>query len=101
MGDKNHIRINDGYLKTPWTGQVDAESPLPEYPRPQFVRFKWLNLNGLWKYEIIPIDSEMTKSYLFLGILNSNISAQRILESSPNAFLAILIAVTLESIPSV
>ncbi len=26
--------------------------PRPEYPRPQFVRQNWLNLNGAWQFEI-------------------------------------------------
>lgn len=26
--------------------------PRPEYPRPQFVRQDWLNLNGIWEFEI-------------------------------------------------
>ena len=26
--------------------------PRPEYPRPQFVRENWLNLNGRWQFEI-------------------------------------------------
>lgn len=25
--------------------------PRPEYPRPQFVRDRWINLNGVWSYE--------------------------------------------------
>lgn len=25
--------------------------PRPEYPRPQFIRNNWLNLNGLWEFE--------------------------------------------------
>ena len=29
--------------------------PRAEYPRPQFVREKWMNLNGLWEYAITPI----------------------------------------------
>ena len=24
--------------------------PRPEYPRPQFVRNEWLNLNGVWEF---------------------------------------------------
>lgn len=24
--------------------------PRPEYPRPQFIRDKWLNLNGTWEF---------------------------------------------------
>jgi Beta-galactosidase/beta-glucuronidase len=27
---------------------VDLTMPRPEYPRPQFVRERWLNLNGVW-----------------------------------------------------
>lgn len=26
--------------------------PRPEYPRPQFVRESWINLNGVWDFEI-------------------------------------------------
>ncbi len=37
-------------LKTPWTEQIDKNCPLPEYPRPQFVRDSYINLNGLWDY---------------------------------------------------
>src|ERR1051325_7148071 len=44
-------------LTTPWTGKVTAERALPEYPRPQMVRPKWTNLNGLWDYAIVAKDS--------------------------------------------
>jgi beta-galactosidase/beta-glucuronidase len=27
--------------------------PRPEYPRPQFVRDEWLNLNGIWEFEVV------------------------------------------------
>ena len=29
-----------------------ASIPRPEYPRPQFVRKEWMNLNGEWEFEI-------------------------------------------------
>jgi len=44
----------DNPLTTPWTAKVTAEHALPEYPRPQMVRSKWTNLNGLWDYAIRP-----------------------------------------------
>lgn len=41
-----------GILTTPWTDQVTPDKVWPEYPRPQLTRERWLNLNGLWKYQI-------------------------------------------------
>ncbi|MCM1042714.1 MAG: hypothetical protein NC350_00665 [Corallococcus sp.] len=38
-------------LKTPWTDSV-GDKPLQEYPRPQFVRDSYINLNGWWQYAI-------------------------------------------------
>ena len=43
-------------LKTPWTDQVDPKLPWPEYPRPQMIRDRWLNLNGPWEYAITQLD---------------------------------------------
>jgi hypothetical protein len=37
-------------LATPWTAQVGPQNALPEYPRPQLVRSKWQNLNGVWEF---------------------------------------------------
>jgi beta-galactosidase/beta-glucuronidase len=41
-------------LTTPWTDQVNPELPWPEYPRPQMVRERWLNLNGRWELAVTP-----------------------------------------------
>lgn len=38
-------------LKTVW-GEELTDKPLQEYPRPQFVRKSYINLNGLWDYAI-------------------------------------------------
>jgi beta-galactosidase/beta-glucuronidase len=48
----------DNPLTTPWTGDVRADSAWAEYPRPQLVRARWTNLNGLWDYAIRPKDEE-------------------------------------------
>ncbi|MET0495031.1 MAG: PA14 domain-containing protein, partial [Actinoplanes sp.] len=37
-------------LTTTWGAALDKEHPLPEYPRPQLTRSKWLNLNGPWEF---------------------------------------------------
>ncbi|MDD3334229.1 MAG: glycoside hydrolase family 2 TIM barrel-domain containing protein [Eubacteriales bacterium] len=39
-------------MKTIWGEALDRNHPLPEYPRPQLQREKWLNLNGVWSYAI-------------------------------------------------
>ncbi|HEY1590203.1 MAG TPA: LamG-like jellyroll fold domain-containing protein [Solirubrobacteraceae bacterium] len=38
-------------LTTPWTRSVSTTAPLPDYPRPQLERQRWLSLNGQWQYE--------------------------------------------------
>jgi beta-galactosidase/beta-glucuronidase len=37
-----------------WEKQITPENAWREYPRPQMVRQKWLNLNGMWEYAITP-----------------------------------------------
>ncbi|HDR68640.1 MAG TPA: glycoside hydrolase family 2 [Bacteroidaceae bacterium] len=37
---------------TPWAEKITPENVWQEYPRPQFVRSEWLNLNGLWNYAL-------------------------------------------------
>ena len=37
-------------MSTPWTNLVGPQNALPEYPRPQMARKRWLSLNGLWDY---------------------------------------------------
>lgn len=39
-------------LTTRWSKGFDRNNPLPEYPRPQFVRDSYINLNGIWNYII-------------------------------------------------
>ena len=44
-------------LTTVWGEQL-SENPLQEYPRPQFCRKSYLNLNGKWNYAITKKDIE-------------------------------------------
>lgn len=41
-------------LTTQWGEKVTPENAWQEYPRPQFVRENWQNLNGNWDYAITP-----------------------------------------------
>ncbi len=41
-----------GPLATRWAKDVSPRNALPEYPRPQMIRERWLNLNGLWSYAV-------------------------------------------------
>lgn len=45
-------KIKTGGLLTRWAEQVNPTNALPEYPRPQMVRPRWMNLNSLWSYAI-------------------------------------------------
>src|SRR5688572_30141708 len=47
-------QLAKGPLMTRWAKDVSPENVHPEYPRPQMVREKWTNLNGLWDYAIRP-----------------------------------------------
>ena len=44
----------EGNIMTRWVKDVTPHTTLPEYPRPQFKRKEWKNLNGLWDYAIRP-----------------------------------------------
>ena len=45
-------------IKTPWAAEVRPENVHKEYPRPQMVRQRWENLNGLWDYAITNVNAE-------------------------------------------
>ena len=46
-----------GHIMTKWANDVTPENVWKEYPRPQLVRRDWLNLNGLWDFEITDRDT--------------------------------------------
>lgn len=56
-------RIVPGHIITPWAADIDPNSPLPEYPRPQMTRADWLNLNGLWAFAITPKNAPQPNQY--------------------------------------
>jgi beta-galactosidase/beta-glucuronidase len=52
-----------GPLRTRWAKDVTPDRVHPEYPRPQMVRARWQNLNGLWDYAIRPRDAAQPETY--------------------------------------
>lgn len=46
--------IAENKMYTKWAHDVDPLKPWLQYPRPDMVRNKWINLNGLWDYAITP-----------------------------------------------
>ena len=40
-----------------------ASIPRPEYPRPQFVRREWLNLNGEWEFSADTYDQGLRRGW--------------------------------------
>ncbi|MCD7796352.1 MAG: glycoside hydrolase family 2, partial [Clostridiales bacterium] len=40
-------------LMTKWGRELDCNNPLSEYPRPQFVRDSYINLNGKWNCAVM------------------------------------------------
>jgi beta-galactosidase/beta-glucuronidase len=52
-----------GPLLTRWAKEVSPDKVHPEYPRPQMVRQRWTNLNGLWDYSVKPAADERPATF--------------------------------------
>jgi beta-galactosidase/beta-glucuronidase len=50
-------------MMTPWGDKVTVANAWAEYPRPGFVRERWLSLNGLWDYAIQPKTAAQPRKY--------------------------------------
>lgn len=44
-------KMQKATLMTPYAATIDTSNVLGEYPRPQMVREKWMNLNGIWQFQ--------------------------------------------------
>ncbi|MGQ8338934.1 glycoside hydrolase family 2 protein [Sunxiuqinia sp. A32] len=53
----------EGKMMTPWASEVTPQNVWSEYPRPQFERSEWQNLNGLWEYAILTKESPQPKKF--------------------------------------
>jgi beta-galactosidase/beta-glucuronidase len=53
----------EGKIISQWAKTVNPENAWQEYPRPQFERAQWKNLNGLWDYAILKTNEIQPKRY--------------------------------------
>lgn len=60
---KNCWSMASSPLMSPFSGKVLPDNVLPEYPRPQLVRKRWINLNGLWDYAVTSKDDDKTPAF--------------------------------------
>ena len=74
-------QMKQSSLMTQWASQVNTNTPLPEYPRPQLVRSNWLNLNGIWQFQAgitnsdpVPTNQTLSSSILVPYPMESAIS---------------------------
>ena len=50
-------------MMTQWGKTVTPENAWKEYPRPQFVRENWQNLNGLWECSVLKMNQPQPQKY--------------------------------------
>ena len=62
--DKSHEDDVLARLYTPWGENLDKDNVLKEYPRPQFVRDSYINLNGYWDYAFVPMEGGSHKGQI-------------------------------------
>jgi beta-galactosidase/beta-glucuronidase len=60
-------KIVPGHITTQWAADVSPANTLPDYPRPQMQRSEWQNLNGLWRYAILPVSNDDAIPTTFQG----------------------------------
>jgi len=53
---------------------LKAQIPLPEHPRPDFMREKWINLNGTWDFGFDSLDAGINESWFKLAALPEKIT---------------------------
>ncbi|WP_291870577.1 hypothetical protein [Maribacter sp.] len=60
---QNDWELKTNHIVSSWAKEVKPVSVLPEYPRPQMKRDKWMNLNGIWDYAIISNNLDKPKQF--------------------------------------
>lgn len=53
---------------------LNAQIPLPEHPRPDFMREEWINLNGAWDFGFDSLDAGIKERWFKLAVLPGKIT---------------------------
>ena len=53
----------EGKIMSKWSKTITPENVWQEYPRPQFERTQWKNLNGLWDFTVSKVNQIQPKQY--------------------------------------
>ena len=53
---------------------LKAQTPLPEHPRPDFLREQWINLNGVWDFGFDSLDTGLQEGWFKLSSLPEKIT---------------------------
>lgn len=56
-------KISPIHMLSRWAKDVNPNNALKEYPRPQFQRKQWQNLNGLWEYSITDSSASIPEKF--------------------------------------
>lgn len=89
--DKPHEDDVLNRLYTPWGESLDPDNVLKEYPRPQFVRDSYINLNGYWDYSIISKPADFDNDSLnatFSAEIPSEMDGLILVPFSPESMLS-------------
>lgn len=58
-----NLKNVEGKIMSQWGKKVTPDNVWPEYPRPQFERTEWKNLNGLWDYALLKTNQQQPKKF--------------------------------------
>ncbi len=89
--DKPHEDDVINRLFTPWGEKLNPDKVLMEYPRPQFVRDSYYNLNGYWEYSITDKPSDFNNESLneaFAAEIPAQMDGVILVPFSPEAILS-------------
>lgn len=56
-------------LTTDWAVDVNPTNVLPEYPRPQMARSNWMNLNGVWQFQVGTTNDSVPAGLNLTGVI--------------------------------